>query len=609
MKIASLKHPLLLGLILGLAIFELLPWPAAAAQESDEIAALEQRAEESFADDDLETAITLYRQLADRQQVKSEKLRVMMTVASVEHLAGRAGDARATLVEVLVLDPGYRFQPELYDEGFRELFYAAQKQALTERAALASQRTREANEHLRQGDLGLARQSYEAALAANPDHPNALYNLALVNLRDRRRDEAEAGFQRLLALAAGGGIKPTLQVLALNNLGVLYSQRQQYEEAENAYRQAAEIDPQRALTWYNLGDVRRHQGKKDLAAEAFRQAYELDPEDPDIAGGQALSLVDRGELDRAALILRQATARHGDNATLWLLLGRALVGLGDVAAVASLEQALTLDPQNRAGTAAEAAIHLAIYHHGVGDHRRTLVETDRALGWRSDLVDGWAYQGLARRGLGDLGGALESFDKARTLDPTQAEIHNNRGIVLYELGRLDEAREACERALEIDPGFDDARRNLDIIHQAGGRPRTATAPPPPPRTVSPPPPRTVSPPPPPRTAPPPPTTAPPPPTAPARPSGAPRTLLGMRFSTTDYSALGIKGAMVEAVRNGSPADRAGIRKNDLILGVDGEEVGTPDELLRYVEAQGAGKSLVIELLRSDVEERLVLRTE
>ncbi len=83
----------------------------------------------------------------------------------------------------------------------------------------------------------------------------------------------------------------------------------------------------------------------------------------------------------------------------------------------------------------------------------------------------------------------------------------------------------------------------------------------------------------------------------------------MRFSATDYSALGIKGAMVEAVRNGSAADRAGIRRNDLILKVDGEEVENPDELLRYVDQQGAGKSLVIELLRSDVEERVVLRTE
>ena len=47
--------------------------------------------------DDLATAIGLYRQLADRQGLKGDKLRTLMTVASVQHQAGRDGDARATL--------------------------------------------------------------------------------------------------------------------------------------------------------------------------------------------------------------------------------------------------------------------------------------------------------------------------------------------------------------------------------------------------------------------------------------------------------------------------------------------------------------------------------
>ena len=92
-------------------------------------------------------------------------------------------------------------------------------------------------------------------------------------------------------------------------------------------------------------------------------------------------------------------------------------------------------------------------------------------------------------------------------------------------------------------------------------------------------------------------------------SAAPRVRLGLRFSDVDYRALGIQGAMVESVKSGSPADRAGIRRNDLILKLDGREVEDADAFVRYVDRQGAGKSIVVELLRSDVEERVVLRTD
>lgn len=590
-----------LSLILPLLLCQALGPLAAAAQTADELADLERRAEESFIADDLATAITLYRQLADRQTAKADKLRVLMTVASVQYQAGRDSDARATLVEVLVLEPAYEFRPELYSEGFRALFYAAQKQAAAERSAIASERTREGNEHYRQRDWAAARKSFEAALAAKPGYPSALFNLAVVNLNDGREDEAQAGFERLLALAAGdaGAVTPRMQALALTNLGYLYSRRGQYQEAEDALSRAVEIDPGKARTWQNLGDARRRLGKKELAAEAFRRAYELDPGDPDVISNLALAYLDAGDHARAAEMLGRSTARHPDNPHLWLLLGRAQLGLGDAAAVSSLERALTLDPQNATGTAADAAIHLAIYHYGIQDYRRALVEADRALGWRPDLVNGWVYQGLARQGLGDLGGALASLEKARDLDPTQAETYNNLGIVYYRLGRLEEARQACERALEIDPGFDDARRNLDAIHQAGGGRRPAA--PPPAAANAPPPPPAV------RTPPPP--SPPPRRSSPPASSTAPGVRLGLRFSDVDYRALGIQGAMVESVKSGSPADRAGIRRNDLILKLDDTEVEDPGAFVRYVDQQGAGKSIVVELLRGDDEERVVLRTE
>lgn len=456
----------------------LLSFAAAARSQAPSSAAgdLERRAEEAFVADDLDAAIELYRRLAERLEERPEKLRILMVVASVQHLAGRDREALETLIELLVLDPDHPFDPELYDDEFRKLFYEAQKHSVNQRAIQAARRTNEGIERMRAGDAAGARESFEEALRLDPALVNAIYNLALTNLRDGRADDAQAGFERLLALAGSpsGEVPTDLQVRALINLGYLYGRRRQYGEAENVLRQATELDAGNAVAWLNLGDARRQLGQRELAAEAFRRAYELDPSDADAVSNLALAHLDARDWGRALIVLRDATREHPDRADLWLHLGRAHHGLGDGAsAAAALEKALRLDSRNASGTGLAAALHLAVHYYGIGDFVRAQQEAGRVLAWDPDNVDGLVYQGLAQKGLGNLDESRRSLEEARRLDPTRAATHSNLGSVYYELGRYDEAAAAFERALEIDPGFEDARRNLEILRRAatGGQRR------------------------------------------------------------------------------------------------------------------------------------------
>ena len=61
--------------------------------------------------------------------------------------------------------------------------------------------------------------------------------------------------------------------------------------------------------------------------------------------------------------------------------------------------------------------------------------------------------GAACIGLEDFVKADTALSKAAALDPTDAEIHNNHGIALGSLGRLDEAIAAYRRALAIRPDY------------------------------------------------------------------------------------------------------------------------------------------------------------
>ena len=566
------------GLILILLAVGLLPAVPTGAQTAAasgaELALLERQAEDRYAEDDLEGAIELYRRLASRTRERQAKTRVMMIVAYLEHLRDRNPAAVATVRDVLVEDPDYAFRRELYNDTFAGIFFEAQKQATEQRGSLAERHLRQGNEHLHRNDLEGARREYETALRYRGDHPRAIYNLALTHLRGGQEEPAEAGFQKLLAL--GERVDSPTRALALTNLGYIYERRQQYQEAEGFLEQAVELDASNAQAWAILGASRRQLGRASAAGEAFRRVYELTPGDSQAMSNLALVHIDAKNWAPAVALLERATTTEPDVASYWLSLGRARQGAGDIpGALTAFENAVRLDPSDAGGWASNAATHLSLHYYQAGDYRRALDQADRALALSDGLITARIYRGLARAALGDLAGARESLEHARRLDPTRADTHNNLGSVYYQLGLYDQAAEAIERALAIQPDFPDARANLEAVREARARPHL-----PPPAAGG---------------------------TRPAPPPSGPGPSLGLAYADIDYAALGLKGAMVDRVVAGGAADRAGVHKSDLILKVDGRDVHDPEALERYVASRPPGSSVSLSLLRNNVPKRIDVR--
>jgi lipoprotein NlpI len=54
---------------------------------------------------------------------------------------------------------------------------------------------------------------------------------------------------------------------------------------------------------------------------------------------------------------------------------------------------------------------------------------------------------------------------ALAINPEHVGALNNLGIVLMRQGQLDAAYRNFSRALEINPGYEEARRNLEDLEQ------------------------------------------------------------------------------------------------------------------------------------------------
>jgi serine protease Do len=71
---------------------------------------------------------------------------------------------------------------------------------------------------------------------------------------------------------------------------------------------------------------------------------------------------------------------------------------------------------------------------------------------------------------------------------------------------------------------------------------------------------------------------------------------------------GRKGALVAAVADGGPAERAGLKTGDVVVAVDGEPVETSSALTRKVAAAGPNKSVRLDIIRDGRARAVTVRT-
>ena len=251
----------------------------------------------------------------------------------------------------------------------------------------------------RGGDIHKAVGDYTRAIAAQPDHADALNNLG-VALRALGRDgEAAAVLRRAIQA------RPR-QADFHYNLGNALRGLGRREEAVASYRSALSCDPKSIQALTNLGLLLRDLGRHEESVEAHADAARLDPASAECLINLGSSLLDDGKPEAALLALRRAAL---------------------------------LKPEYAAALYNQGLAHFNLGHldEAIACHRA-------AIALKPDMADAHANLGQALVGLARFDDAMACFDRATSLSPDNLDANLGRARASLLAGRLKEGWEAYE---------------------------------------------------------------------------------------------------------------------------------------------------------------------
>jgi Flp pilus assembly protein TadD len=176
-----------------------------------------------------------------------------------------------------------------------------------------------------------------------------------------------------------------------------------------------------------------------------------------------------GDLPAALRELKEAVRLAPQESRAHAALGLVQLQAGDLSsAVGSLEEATRLDPDSQEATSNLAK---AYERQGRKDSARQALDRYRDIYERKSgrqKVGPLRSRAMAAFEAGRLEEALAGFREVARLAPRDAQALAQSGSALLALQRLDEAREALERSLQIQPTNDYALTELARVHALKG---------------------------------------------------------------------------------------------------------------------------------------------
>jgi TolB-like protein/Tfp pilus assembly protein PilF len=305
---------------------------------------------------------------------------------------------------------------------------------------------------------------YQRALGSDPNFAPAHAGLAdayifLANYGDLPQGEAQQlareAVQQALTLNPGLAEAQTSMGLLLNNLN-------RYDEAEQHFQRALQINPNHvnALLWYgNVLDAR----KQLLAAlDLSERALELDPLSSPVRRSRADRLISAGRFNEALVVIQDMIAANPDDPTPYEIWGDLFRAQGlPHRAIPMYRNAHRLRPGDIYMAAWNTLSGLELDAPAVADY---WLEQARARGGDGQWTRFAEMHVLYARGRGEA--LLELTGQLLESRPGQAPLLVIRGMAQMQLGQTETAVETLQKAL-VATGYQSGQDlSLDQLEEA-----------------------------------------------------------------------------------------------------------------------------------------------
>ncbi len=288
-----------------------------------------------------------------------------------------------------------------------------------------------------QAQDALSYRAFAAALALTdsaehyaPQLADVFFLRGVIHTEMRRYDLAEAAYQKVLAL------DPFYKGAWLN-LGSVALRAGESRKALSCYEKEMANYPS-AAALHQIGRVYAKLGKPDSARVVYEQALKTDSTFTTAYLRLAELYKEEGELDRALKFARRGLQLEPENLNYQYFIGALLFSRGDLSeAVAQLEQVVAKRPWH----------YWANYNLG-----QAFVRMNRATEGKRYLAKAESLQVELKN--------IQDWENLVENNPDQLMLWVNYGEALRRAGRWEEAREAFQIALSIEPRFMALENNL-----------------------------------------------------------------------------------------------------------------------------------------------------
>ncbi|XP_074603439.1 UDP-N-acetylglucosamine--peptide N-acetylglucosaminyltransferase 110 kDa subunit-like [Brevipalpus obovatus] len=326
----------------------------------------------------------------------------------------------------------------------------------------------------------------------DPTNTSVLLLLSSINFQCRRLDKS-AHFSTL-------AIKQNpLLAEAYSNLGNVFKEKGQLQEALENYRHAVRLKPDFIDGYINLAAALVASGDLEQAVQAYVSSLQYNPDLYCVRSDLGNLLKAIGRLDEAKACYLKAIETCPTFAVAWSNLGCVFNAQGEIwLAIHHFEKAVQLDPNfldayinlgnvlkearifDRAAAAYLRALNVspnnAILHGNLAGvyYEQGLIDLAidayrRAIELQPDYPDAYCNLANALKEKGFVSEAEDCYNTALRLCPTHADSLNNLANIKREQGHIEDATRLYLKALDVFPEFAAAHSNLASVLQQQGK--------------------------------------------------------------------------------------------------------------------------------------------